>query len=80
MPFAPFVGVNHYGQSVLLGCGLLSLRDYRFLYLASSECISWHAPEAIVTNQCKPIQAAVAEVFLNTRGVAHNEKNQRQFV
>ncbi|XP_022857036.1 protein FAR1-RELATED SEQUENCE 5-like [Olea europaea var. sylvestris] len=24
MPFAPFVGVNHHGQSTLLGCGLLS--------------------------------------------------------
>ena len=24
MPFAPFVGVNHHGQSILLGCGLIS--------------------------------------------------------
>ncbi|CAA0828586.1 Protein FAR1-RELATED SEQUENCE 5 [Striga hermonthica] len=24
MPFAPFVGVNHHGQSVLFGCGLLT--------------------------------------------------------
>ncbi|XP_022855493.1 protein FAR1-RELATED SEQUENCE 5-like [Olea europaea var. sylvestris] len=24
MPFAPFVGVNHHGQSTLFGCGLLS--------------------------------------------------------
>jgi len=22
--FTPFVGVNHHGQSILLGCGLLS--------------------------------------------------------
>ncbi|XP_047180971.1 protein FAR1-RELATED SEQUENCE 3-like [Vigna umbellata] len=27
MPFAPFVGVNHHGQSILLGCGLLSSQD-----------------------------------------------------
>jgi len=27
MPFAPFVGVNHHGQSILLGCGLLSSKD-----------------------------------------------------
>ncbi|XP_022879894.1 protein FAR1-RELATED SEQUENCE 5-like isoform X2 [Olea europaea var. sylvestris] len=27
MPFAPFVGINHYGQSTLLGCGLLSSED-----------------------------------------------------
>ncbi|XP_028071762.1 protein FAR-RED IMPAIRED RESPONSE 1-like [Camellia sinensis] len=27
MPFAPFVGVNHHGQSILFGCGLLSSED-----------------------------------------------------
>ncbi|KAK9996085.1 hypothetical protein SO802_020771 [Lithocarpus litseifolius] len=27
MPFAPFVGVNHHGQSILLGCGLISGED-----------------------------------------------------
>jgi len=27
MPFAPFVGVNHHGQSILLGCALLSNED-----------------------------------------------------
>ncbi|XP_035551100.1 protein FAR1-RELATED SEQUENCE 5-like [Juglans regia] len=27
MPFAPFVGVNHYGQSILLGAGLISSED-----------------------------------------------------
>ncbi|XP_038688530.1 protein FAR1-RELATED SEQUENCE 5-like [Tripterygium wilfordii] len=27
MSFAPFVGVNHHGQSILLGCGLLSSED-----------------------------------------------------
>ncbi|KAK8949262.1 Protein FAR-RED IMPAIRED RESPONSE 1 [Platanthera zijinensis] len=27
MPFAPFVGVNHHGHSILLGCGLISSED-----------------------------------------------------
>lgn len=27
MPFAPFVGVNHHGQTILLGCGLISYKD-----------------------------------------------------
>ncbi|KAI8546923.1 hypothetical protein RHMOL_Rhmol07G0157100 [Rhododendron molle] len=27
MPFAPFVGVNHHGQSVLVGCGHISHKD-----------------------------------------------------
>ena len=27
MPFATFVGVDHFGQSILLGCGFLSVKD-----------------------------------------------------
>lgn len=27
IPFSPFVGVNHNGQSILFGCGLLSRED-----------------------------------------------------
>ncbi|XP_022864241.1 protein FAR1-RELATED SEQUENCE 5-like [Olea europaea var. sylvestris] len=34
MHFPPFVGVNHHGQSTLLGCGLLSNEDtYTFVWL-----------------------------------------------
>lgn len=34
MPFAPFVGANHHGQSTLLGCGLLSNENtYTFVWL-----------------------------------------------
>ncbi|XP_047337924.1 protein FAR1-RELATED SEQUENCE 5-like [Impatiens glandulifera] len=37
MPFAPFVGVNHHGQSILLGCGLLSSEDSSsFIVLVAS--------------------------------------------
>ena len=25
--FAPFIGINHYGESIILGCGLLSGED-----------------------------------------------------
>ena len=36
MPFAAFVGVNHHGQSTLLGCGLLSGEDTdSFVWLSS---------------------------------------------
>jgi zinc finger SWIM domain-containing protein 3 len=27
MPFAPFIGVNHHGQSIFFGIGLLSNED-----------------------------------------------------
>ncbi|XP_059643663.1 protein FAR1-RELATED SEQUENCE 6-like isoform X2 [Cornus florida] len=66
MPFAPFVGVNHHGQSVLFGCGLLSNEDtetYIWLFKSWLTCMLGHAPKAIITDQCKAIQAAVAKVF-----------------
>ena len=53
MPFAPFVGVNHYGQSILLGCGLLSNEDINtFIWLFESwlKCMSRRAPNAIITD------------------------------
>jgi hypothetical protein len=37
MPFAPFVGVNHHGQSIILGAGLISNEDtYTFVWLFNS--------------------------------------------
>ena len=54
MPFAAFVGVNHHGQSTLLGCTLLSNEDTEtFIWLFESwlACMSNHAPNAIITNQ-----------------------------
>ena len=33
MHFVPFVGMNHHGQSILLGCGLISHED--------TESLSW---------------------------------------
>ncbi|KAK9289958.1 hypothetical protein L1049_008120 [Liquidambar formosana] len=70
MPFAPFIGVNHHGQSILFGCGLLSfegVEGYIWLFRNWLECMSSNAPKAIITDQCKSIQAAVAEVFPDTR-------------
>jgi hypothetical protein len=37
MPFAPFVSVNHHGESVLLGCGLLSNEDKILLFGCSRD-------------------------------------------
>ncbi|KAH7676667.1 FHY3/FAR1 family protein [Dioscorea alata] len=59
MPFAPFVGVNHHGQTVLFGCGLLSKEDtgtYVCLFKTWLECMSGKAPNAIITDQCMTIQ------------------------
>jgi len=70
MPFAPFVGVNHHGQSILLGCGLLSSEDtssFVWLFQSWLRCMSNKPPEGIVTDQCKVMQNAIECVFPNAR-------------
>ncbi|KAF2297176.1 hypothetical protein GH714_018847 [Hevea brasiliensis] len=70
MPFATFVGVNHHGQSIQLGCALLSHKDVEtFKWLFStwlSAMVDIH-PHVILTYQCKSIRAAIREVMLETR-------------
>ncbi|XP_027088858.1 protein FAR-RED IMPAIRED RESPONSE 1 isoform X2 [Coffea arabica] len=70
MPFAPFVGVNHHFQPMLLGCGLLADETVStFLWLMKT----WHkamggqAPKVIITDQDKALKVAVEEVLPNSR-------------
>lgn len=70
MPLVTFVGVNHHGQLVLFGCGLLSTRDrdtFVWLFKSFLACMSGHSPKALVTDQCEAIQAAATEVFPDSR-------------
>ncbi|XP_058223590.1 protein FAR1-RELATED SEQUENCE 5-like isoform X4 [Rhododendron vialii] len=70
MPFAPFVGVNHHGQSVLLGCGLISHEDtksFSWLFKTWMTCMWGCAPKAIITDQCMAMKNAIEDVFPNTR-------------
>lgn len=70
MPFAPFVGVNHHGQSVLFGCGLISSENtetFVWLFETFKSCMHRMMPNAIITSQCKAIQNAIEKVFPNTR-------------
>ena len=64
MPFAPFVGVNHHGQSILFGCGLISNEDTKtfvWLFEAWLNCMSSNPPNAIITDQDR---AMLVEVIL----------------
>ncbi|XP_042960040.1 protein FAR-RED IMPAIRED RESPONSE 1-like [Carya illinoinensis] len=70
MPFALFVGVNHHGQSILLGAGLISSKNIRtFVWLFETwlKCMDGRAPKAIISDQDKTIKNAIAIVFPNTR-------------
>ncbi|KAA8541383.1 hypothetical protein F0562_025347 [Nyssa sinensis] len=69
MPFAPFVGVNHHGHSILLGCGFISNEDtdtFTWLFQTWLTCMSGRAPSGIITDQDKAIKKAIEKVFPNT--------------
>lgn len=66
IPLLAFVGVNHHGQSVLLGCGLLgdeTFETYIWLLRAWLTCMAGRPPQTIITDQCKTLQSAIVEVF-----------------
>ncbi|KAL7251565.1 hypothetical protein ACSBR1_013411 [Camellia fascicularis] len=56
MPFAPFVGVNHLGQSILFGCGLLSNENIRTLIFGYFNR-GWHIVSKLVTQGRRSILA-----------------------
>ncbi|KAH9742366.1 protein FAR1-RELATED SEQUENCE [Citrus sinensis] len=70
MPFAPFVGVNHYGQSILLRYGLISHEDtetFTWLFHTWLSCMFGSPPLRIITDQDRAMQNAIEIVFPNTR-------------
>jgi hypothetical protein len=70
MPFAPFVGVNHHGQSILFGAALISSEDTEnFVWLFQNwlNCMNNRAPIAIITDQDRAMKKAIARVFPGTR-------------
>ncbi|KAM3732785.1 hypothetical protein ACB098_11G085500 [Castanea mollissima] len=70
VPFAPFTGVNHHGQMVLFGCALLldeSESSFTWLFKTWLSAMSDRPPVSITTDQDRAIQAAVLQVFPNTR-------------
>ncbi|KAL4650853.1 hypothetical protein ACB092_01G117300 [Castanea dentata] len=70
IPLISFVGMNQHGQSVLLGCGFLgheSVEYFVWILRAWLKCMLGCPPQVIITDQCKPLQTAVCEVFPNAR-------------
>ncbi|KAG6664421.1 hypothetical protein CIPAW_02G091900 [Carya illinoinensis] len=64
MPFAPFVSVNHHGQSILLGAGLISSEDtvtFTWLFQTWLTCMNGEAPKAIITDQDRAMKNAIKE-------------------
>lgn len=68
-PLATFTGVNHHGQSVLLGCALLadlSASSLAWFFQTWLIAMSGRHPISIITEQDRAIQTAVSEVFPET--------------
>ncbi|XP_059639295.1 protein FAR1-RELATED SEQUENCE 6-like [Cornus florida] len=77
IPLVTIVGLNHHGQSVLLGCGLLAggtTESYLWMFKAWVSCMPGCSPQTIITDRCKFLQSAVAEVFPRSQhrfGLSH---------
>uniref|UniRef100_A0A1J3DFE4 Protein FAR1-RELATED SEQUENCE n=1 Tax=Noccaea caerulescens TaxID=107243 RepID=A0A1J3DFE4_NOCCA len=70
IPFAPFVGVNHHCQYVLLGCALIgeeSESTYSWLFRTWLKAVGGQAPGVVITDQGKLLSDVVVEVFPSAR-------------
>lgn len=70
LAFAPFIGVNHHYQAMLLGCALIaddSKSTYLWVMKTWLRAMGGLAPKAIITDQDQALKAAVEEVLPETR-------------
>lgn len=70
VPFAPFTGVNHHGQTILFGCALLldeSEASFVWLFKTFLTAMNDRQPVSITTDQDRAIHIAVAQVFPEAR-------------
>ncbi|RYR57534.1 hypothetical protein Ahy_A05g023244 isoform B [Arachis hypogaea] len=53
--YGSFVGVNHHGQSTLLGCSLMKneeIESFKWLFQCWLRCMGGNAPKGFLTDQC----------------------------
>ncbi|KAK8942651.1 Protein FAR1-RELATED SEQUENCE 6 [Platanthera zijinensis] len=70
IPLVLFVGTNHHGQSILLGCGLISeqvVENYIWILRTWFTCMLDSAPTAVITDESKLVKDAISEVFSKAR-------------
>lgn len=66
VPIVVFVGVNHHGQTISLGYGLLadeSQETYTWLLRAWLTCMLGRPPQTIITDQSTALQCVISEIF-----------------
>ncbi|KAG7638199.1 Protein FAR1-RELATED SEQUENCE 2 [Arabidopsis thaliana] len=72
IPFAPFIGVSHHRQYVLLGCALIgevSESTYSWLFRTWLKAVGGQAPGVMITDQDKLLSDIVVEVFPDARHI-----------
>nr|XP_043639927.1 protein FAR1-RELATED SEQUENCE 5-like [Erigeron canadensis] len=70
LPFAPFIGVNHHGQTILFGAALLENETevtFTWLFKNFLECMYDCPPISIITDQDMAMGKAIQKVFPNSR-------------
>ncbi|KAE8733783.1 Protein FAR1-RELATED SEQUENCE 3 [Hibiscus syriacus] len=70
VPFAPFSGINHHGQTILFGCALLlddSEASFVWLFKTFLTAMNDRQPVSLITDQDGAIQTAVSQVFPGVR-------------
>ncbi|GAB2274481.1 hypothetical protein Dimus_039087 [Dionaea muscipula] len=70
VPFAPVIGVNHHGQTILFGCALLlddSESSFVWLFKTFLTAMNDKQPVSITTDQDRVIQTAVSRVLPRSR-------------
>ncbi|KAL2929882.1 Protein FAR-RED IMPAIRED RESPONSE 1 [Bienertia sinuspersici] len=70
LPFANFVGVNHHGQTILLGCALVRNEDtetYKWVMREWLECMGGVQPGGIITDQSVPMAKAIEQVLPDSK-------------
>ncbi|XP_020244198.1 protein FAR1-RELATED SEQUENCE 5-like [Asparagus officinalis] len=69
MPFAPFIGVNHHSQTILLGCALIrdeTVESFMWVFRTWLNAMFGKHPTCILTDQDPSMRKAISEVLPNT--------------
>jgi hypothetical protein len=66
MPFAPFIGINKHGQSIMLGCGFVKQElatSYDWLFESFLIAMNGLAPDNIITDQDGAMAVSIGRLF-----------------
>ena len=66
MPFAPFIGINKHGSSIMLGCGFVRQEmasSFDWLFGCFLEAMGSRQPDNIITDQDIAMKASIAKMF-----------------